>query len=737
MIAFSFLISLSLGVVSGQDIDEKGEDRGDSLAPVPTSNNFQKATNPFVDGEKISGVSWTLTKDKTNYLVYNNGESVAVFSEAAHGWTTTNVPSLNDLGVEKLTEFGGKQGNWLVSGTKGFNIDQNKAYTLDPNKGLIESGAGATPGFWGTQAGQIVKTAGFALAIYGGVKMAADMFGAEEGLSNALARGALSGYLAGKIAAWQNWQFLGGPWVIGIGIGILVFILSYKKTETIEVTFDCMNWEAPKGGSDCEKCNNDPFKPCSEYRCRSLGQTCDLLNPGTEDEQCVDLNPRDTTSPIITPYEDALKEGYSYSNVKTRPPSPGLTLKYDESDDGCIQAYTPLSFGVMTDEPAQCKIDYNITKNYEDMKYYFGESNLYLYNHTQILALPGPDAVSKESPEIKHDGTFTLYVRCQDGNGNYNQDEFAIRFCVDPEPDNTAPVIERTSFASDTAYVSYNADSTPLSVFVNEPAECKWDQENQNYDDMDNIMICATSLSQVNPDLTYTCTTELTGIQKANNYFYIRCKDQPWLEATEEEGLRNTNKDSYELTIIRTQEELKIIEQSPEDETIRGSAAPVPVYLEVETDAGAQNGKASCYYSPEKDNVNTLFYETGERIHKQRLDLVAGSYEYYVKCQDLGANEANATIEFDVEVDEGVPRVVRVFKSGGKLELITNEDSSCYYSLTDCNFALDNGISMPIANSTTHTTDWKTDSTFYVKCIDEYGNQPSTCSIIVRPYDLE
>ena len=46
---------------------------------------------------------------------------------------------------------------------------------------------------------------------------------------------------------------------------------------------------------------------------------------------------------------------------------------------------------------------------------------------------------------------------------------------------------------------------------------------------------------------------------------------------------------------------------------------------------------------------------------------------------------------------------------------------------------------MPVANTTIHETDWKTSSTFYIKCVDRYGNQPSPskCSIIVRPYDVE
>ena len=45
---------------------------------------------------------------------------------------------------------------------------------------------------------------------------------------------------------------------------------------------------------------------------------------------------------------------------------------------------------------------------------------------------------------------------------------------------------------------------------------------------------------------------------------------------------------------------------------------------------------------------------------------------------------------------------------------------------------------MPVANTTQHETDWQTDKTYYIKCVDKYGNSPGTdCSMIVRPYDLD
>jgi len=548
------------------------------------------------------------------------------------------------------------------------------------------------------------------------------------------------------VAAEGSTAALSTGLVVGIAIAaaVIIFLLLYKETEEIEVSFTCMPWQAPQGGNECKLCNTDPMKPCSEYRCKSLGQTCSLLNAGTGNEACVNIHPHDVTSPVIYPWTEELLDGHQYSNVKTRPPSTGMTIINTESEDGCIKAYTPLRFGILTrdgagvPEPAVCKIDYNNTV-FDNMRFYFGESNLYLYNHTQTLSLPGIAEANANSPELRHDGEFTLYVKCQDGNGNTNDDAFAIRFCVDKEPDTTPPLVQKTSFIGQNNYVSNDAESSLAQFYINEPADCRWSKEDEDYTEMENQMICEHNTENFNPDLTYTCTTTLTGIQKGENDFYVRCIDQPELAGTDEENKRNTNTQSFPLTLTRTQE-LEITYAGPNG-TIKGSAEPVNVYLNVETAQGAENGKASCYYSSSlTNNQETVFSTTGENIHSQLQGLSEGSYDYDIVCRDLGGNEDTASLDFDVKVDSSSADIVRVFNSGGKLEIITSEDSTCRYSLTDCSFDLSkgDGIDMPVANTTQHETDWQTDKTYYIKCVDKYGNSPGTdCSMIVRPYDLD
>ncbi len=523
--------------------------------------------------------------------------------------------------------------------------------------------------------------------------------------------------------------------VVAIAVAIVVYAALYKKESKKIVTFSCEPWEAPIGGGDCEKCNNDVFKPCSEYRCRSLGQACQLLNKGTGNESCAWVNPRDVSSPGIAPWDTVLTKDHKYADVRIRPPGSGVEpgrMKIQGTEaEGCVKAFTPLQFGVVTTEPAQCKIDFNHTKNFEEMAFFMGGSNLFLYNHSERMSLPGPKNLEISSPELKNDGTYTLYARCKDANGNENIDEFAIRFCVEKGPDTTPARIEATGIQNG-APVGFGTSSVNLDVYLNEPAECKWSREDKDYNNMENALQCSTQIFEMNANLLYPCKANLTGIRDRQvNDYYMRCKDQPG--AAEKD--RNVNQESFKFT-LRGTEPLKIIDRKPNG-TIQGAGDFVTVFLEVETAFGQHEGDAVCYYSTtgkEKDFIK--FFETGTNKHRQRQDLAPGNYNYMVRCLDLGGNADSNSTQFTVLSDRTPPAVIRAYLDNQLLKVITDEKSTCAYSTKDCRFSIANGIEMPYANTTEHFSEWKTDTNFYVKCADPSGNepQPDSCSIILRLY---
>ncbi len=539
---------------------------------------------------------------------------------------------------------------------------------------------------------------------------------------------------------------------LGIGIGAAVLIMMYRSYSTDTFTINCLPWQAPTGGNNCEVCNKGDL-PCSEYRCRSLGQSCEIVNAGTENELCVNVNPNDVQSPGIDVLknDDVPTEGHSYIDVRQRPPGDGsepgrARIVRTSSSDGCIAAFTPLEFGINLTEPAQCKIDINHTENYDAMAYYMGGSNQYSYAHTDKLSLPSPSSIALESNSelekgqnasgivLQNDGTYSLYIRCMDRNGNQNQgDEFVMRFCVDDGPDTTPPIIKGYNINSSSP-VQYNKTSVKLQMYVNEPAECRWSRVDQDFDNMEYNFTCNNRVWEMNSELVYTCDTTLRGImnEQINNY-YFRCKDQPRAS----EG-RNENTESAEYIIVGTQP--LTIESATPNGTVYGSSDSMPIFINVTTDYGYSNGASTCYYSTtglEADYV--AFSDNTETTHSQRQDLIAGDYTYYLKCVDLGGNAAYTNISFKVDLDYTSPQIVRAYQEAGSLKILTDENSICSYSFEDCDFKVEDGIMMTMSNSKIHTGEWKSDKDYYIRCEDIFKNEPDlkACSIILTPQDLE
>ena len=119
----------------------------------------------------------------------------------------------------------------------------------------------------------LLKAAGWAATTYMVVGLVAGWLGASDELSKALQTAAAAGVgtFYGINAIFGEGGFISSPGIagaapyIGIGVGIVVFLLMYKKVEYKTITFECLPWEAPIGGADCETCN-DEMNKCTEYR---------------------------------------------------------------------------------------------------------------------------------------------------------------------------------------------------------------------------------------------------------------------------------------------------------------------------------------------------------------------------------------------------------------------------------------------------------------------------------------
>lgn len=609
----------------------------------------------------------------------------------------------------------------------------------DPITGGISSSF-ATAGTWASIK-YIVKESVITLGIYYGGKSLLKLTGMSHEWADSLAASAAVGYGIQKIVfpllSKLKILTISGPWgwvVTGIAM-LFTFLFTFKKTKYAIVTFSCYPWDAPTGGEDCEECNKQDLLSCGEYQCRSLGRSCAFLS---NEELCYGNNTGDVDPPIIQPWEDILTLEYTYKpDNAISPPDRGVIIER-ESESRCVLPFTRLRFGVILDEPAKCKIDPDREKDFEDMSNFFGESSTDKYNHSHTLSLPSPDALAEQNITLQNDGQFSLYARCEDLQGNSNPANFVFKYCVDEGPDTFPPVIEKTSILNGMP-IGFNQTSIDLGVYVNEPAECRWSHLDKGYDDMETEMSCSTNVLEMNAQLLYQCSTTLTGLKDGvDNNFYFRCEDQPHLKGTDRERDRNKNPSSYKFTLAGTRP-LVIDSVEPNEKTISDSTDLVKVTLEARTSAGYKEGEANCYFSDTgAENSFVKFFETGTHEHTQDLWLSEGDYTYHIRCVDLGGNSDSTTTGFTIESDFTAPIVVRVFREGQNLKIMTNEKAACVYDTVDCSYLFENGIDMNVIDDVEHFITWDPDSNFYIKCQDEFGNNPfpNQCSIIVKPFEI-
>jgi len=517
---------------------------------------------------------------------------------------------------------------------------------------------------------------------------------------------------------------------IGLGFAIFELIIGAGKVcKKVQVTYTCLPWQSPTGGKDCDKCNpQSPFDtPCSTYRCKSLGQTCEIMNQGTEHELCTDVSPKDVTSPRISPLLGTITTGYKYFNIKDN------GFEVTDLNGKCIPEFTNVLFGIKTDKLSQCKVGTSALQTYDEMGEFFDGSNLFLKNHTSILNLPSPELLKYQynltDAEIKSLSEVKLYVKCKSVTGKTNDAAYVIKTCVKPGPDLTAPYIEKIEPANG-AYVSYSATEQYLKLWTNEPANCKWSAGDNSYNDMENSMECKTDFED-REFWGWTCNTTLTGLDE-NTKFYIKCRDL---------AENNNTMQSYLYELERSESELKIDEIKPANgEEIISGLESVNITIEAKTSGGAEQGKAICEWQEVNRGWSDFFTETDSSKHSSsKLYLAGGSYKFNVKCKDVAGNEAENFTEFSIRVDREAPKITRVYYDGN-LKIITDENAVCGYSFTDskCRFDMENSTQAELMSGEgkEHSADWQTENTYYIKCKDSYGREPGECSMIVRPYDV-
>ena len=382
-----------------------------------------------------------------------------------------------------------------------------------------------------------------------------------------------------------------------------------------------------------------------------------------------------------------------------------------------IPAYSLFTIAVETDEPAVCKFDIDPKVQYEEMRGTFG-AGIYEYYHILPMDLPTIDRI-----EIGENGTTTfapvpdkeyiIYVRCKDAMGNPTKGvSYYIKFRIAQGKDLTPPVIEGFSIPDGT-YIRYGINETDVTVFVNEPAECKWDLTCKNFEQMNHSLQCSDTPDDIG---LYECTGKIYPIiDQVKNVFYFRCKDQPHKARSGQENERNVMETCEPLT-IRGSQPLEIKQILPANGTVIYTRN---VTLKVETAKGATlDGRAICYFGEDVADINlmTKFFKTNSSVHEQVLTPVRREkpYTYYVACIDYGGNiaRANTTIKVIADTTPPVLRAVYIEKELGRIKIILDEPSECQYSL-EGEFTFGDGTPMNV-DTTEHEAPYQEGADYYI-----------------------
>ena len=479
---------------------------------------------------------------------------------------------------------------------------------------------------------------------------------------------AVSGAAAPILTTFAAFAVVGAAVIL---LAAITLVVLYSGADSVKKTvkITCNPWIPPTGGEDCEKCTDDPNLPCTEYKCKSLGASCKLIN-GDDPviAECINANANDVNSPIITPWTEIIGEDLE---INAR----GFEIK-DK-----VEAFKPFKLAFLTDEPALCRYDLIVSKPYEEMENNL--DNYYVEEH--LLEL-----------NVEPSRVYEYYLKCEDAAGNKNDRDYKIKFTVDNAPDITPPRIVDSSIPSGVK-LPFNLTSIPFSLTLNEPATCRFGKEDKPFRQLSNISLCDLEYFDTQHD--YQCLTVVSGLQRGKNTYYYKCQDLK----------NNTNTQSYVYDFHVT-DPLEILEVGPEGELFENN-----VELNVKTSDDAQ-----CFFKSGRQNSPFVrFTDTNSTVHKSiQSRLQKASYTYNVECIDYAGNYDSDKISFKVMTEPRNTGILYSYRDFSNLYLVFNEKVSCEYS--DKSFRFGDGEPMSLDSSTQKLSVDK--FYYYINCKDSSGN---------------
>ncbi len=355
-----------------------------------------------------------------------------------------------------------------------------------------------------------------------------------------------------------------------------------------------------------------------------------------------------------------------------------------------------------------------------------------------------------------------VYVKCRDICGNEHHatwDYNYVYFRLDEKPDELPP--EMTKIDPLNVYIDESVPSIDVKLWLDENGYCRYSKNLSKTDFAEmSDFICEQNQKCFGIDVDKCAHCKLTvDLTAAGEEIDWQSMPEEFSDAFKNEGILSSKafqyvfvcKDAetpgnigepfnytivtvpgYNMSIVKPESKEKTYEKNP--------------VIEVNT-----SRSTDCRYSVDEPNKvweeltpitdHMTKYHYG-RINETLKATQSGfKHTLYVTCKDFADIVRTDNVEFISMLDVVPPKIIRVYyeeELAGLLTILTDEESTCVYSIKSCDYDFEKGEIMPPEFAEKHSANWNVAWTYYIKCKDEYGNVPpsGSCTMIVHPYSV-
>lgn len=138
-------------------------------------------------------------------------------------------------------------------------------------------------------------------------------------------------------------------------------------------------------------------------------------------------------------------------------------------------------------------------------------------------------------------GGYYLFISCEDRYGNTETEELFIELSIANETEDTAAPVIVAASPQDDSFIGVEQGITPFYIYTDEPADCKYDYADKEYDVMDYAFSCKNKPYEFTGIAggSYLCTTALATVTDIT--IYVRCADNPENKKTYLVGVQSSN----------------------------------------------------------------------------------------------------------------------------------------------------------------------------------------------------